>query len=460
MTMRTRITLLVAGAVALAVALVAGAAYASARTQLRSTVDEFLLERSADISRTLGVAPEFEDGDRRPRPDFGGRFPVPVVSADAIVQVVLADGRVYQAYEYGVVLPLDEQDGKILGSRRTLLRDADVDGDHYRMITAPLGERALLQVGRDMTETDATLAGLGLRLGLIGGLGVLLAALAGWFVARRAMIPVGQLTAAAEHVAETQELATPIDVDRSDEIGRLARSFNTMLGALDASRRQQQQLITDASHELRTPLTALRTNIDLLARSETMDEADRRDLIGDVRFELEELSGLVAEMVELAADARLGEEIQPDVRLDDVVEAVAERTRRRTGRTVAVDADPAIVAARPGMLERAVGNLLDNAAKWSPELSPIEVWVRGGTVEVRDHGPGIPESDIDRVFDRFFRSDAARATPGSGLGLSIVRHVVETHGGRVWARNAPDGGAVVGFEIPAAETPDRVSERV
>ena len=317
------------------------------------------------------------------------------------------------------------------------------------MITAPYGDRYAIQIARDLTETDAIVNGLRLRLLGIGGLGVLLAALMGWLVAGRALKPVGDLTATAEHVATTQDFDAPIEVERNDEIGRLASSFNTMLRALGASRQQQQQLVADASHELRTPLTSLRTNIEVLTKSDDMDGTEKQELLADVTFELGELTELVSELVELATDARVAEEAVSEVDLSDLVEQVAERARRRTGRTIVVDAADGVIQGRPSMLERAISNLVDNAHKWSPPDAAIRVSVGEGKVEVVDQGPGIDEADRVFVFDRFYRAPEARAMPGSGLGLAIVKQVVDLHAGRVWAEPASGGGARVGFEIPA-----------
>ncbi len=192
----------------------------------------------------------------------------------------------------------------------------------------------------------------------------------------------------------------------------------------------------------------LRTNIEMLAKSEDMDQVEKQELLADVTFELGELTELVSELVELATDARVAEEAVSEVDLADLVEQVVERARRRTGRTIVVDAADTTIQGRPAMLERAIGNLVDNAHKWSPPDATIEVSVRNGRVEVLDQGPGIDATDRILVFDRFYRAPEARAMPGSGLGLAIVKQVVDLHGGRVWADRAPGGGARVGFEIP------------
>ncbi|MDH5615659.1 MAG: HAMP domain-containing protein, partial [Acidimicrobiia bacterium] len=384
MNLRARLSLLVALAVAIAVAAVAGAAYVSASREARGEIDAFLTQRAAALT-ALG-----EVGNRFPASrEMGmGRFGAfDVFGPDSAFQAFNQAGEVVAYLRGGPALPISEGDRAIAGVRdRYTQRDVWVEDVHYRMITAPYGDTYAIQIARDLTETDAIVNGLRLRLFGIGGLGVLLAALMGWLVAGRALKPVGDLTATAEHVAITQDFDAPIKVERSDEIGRLASSFNTMLKALGASRQQQQQLVANASHELRTPLTSLRTNIEMLAKSDDMDGAEKQELLADVTFELGELTELVSELVELATDARIAEEPVSEVDLADLVEQVAERARRRTGRTLAVDADGISIQGRPAMLERAVSNLVDNAHKWSPPDAPIEISVRSGVVEVLDHG--------------------------------------------------------------------------
>jgi two-component system sensor histidine kinase MprB len=432
----------------MAVAAVAGAAYISATREARGEIDQFLVQRASALA-TIGEA-----GSRFPATrEFGmGGFGLfDVFGPDSAFQAFNERGEVVAILRGGPSLPIAEADLGVVGERLFVEpRNVYVKDIHYRMITASYGDSFAIQIARDMSETDAIVSGLRLRLLGIGGLGVLLAALMGWLVAGRALKPVNELTAAAEHVASTQDFDAPIKVDRDDEIGRLASSFNTMLKALGASRQQQRQLVTDASHELRTPLTSLRTNIEMLAKSDDMDGGEKQELLEDVTFELGELTELVSELVELATDARIAEEPVSRVDLADLVEQVAERARRRTGRTIEVIGEGGTVEGRPGMLERAVINLVDNAHKWSPPDLPIEVSVRGGTVEVIDHGPGIAEEDRVHVFDRFYRSATARSMPGSGLGLAIVKQVIDLHGGELWADETPGGGARVGFRIPAS----------
>ncbi len=284
--------------------------------------------------------------------------------------------------------------------------------------------------------------------------GILAAGVLGLLVARAALSPVRRLTSTVERVTETQDLSERIDVDGKDELSRLAASFNTMLGALEESTRAQRQLVADASHELRTPLTSVRTNIEVLAGDRTLPPEDRRRLLSDVVEQLGEMTTLISELIELAR-AEQHTAAPEDVRLDVLVADVVERARRnRPEVSYSVTLEPTTVQGVPATIERAVGNLLDNAAKWSQPGESVEVELRGGQLVVRDHGPGIPEEDLPYVFDRFYRARAARGMPGSGLGLAIVRQVAESHGGDVVAERAEGGGTrmvlTLGAEQPVA----------
>ena len=220
-----------------------------------------------------------------------------------------------------------------------------------------------------------------------------------------------------------------------------------MLGALHESRLQQRQLVADASHELRTPLTSLRTNIEFLMRADDLPDGERRDLLRDVRSELEELTKIVQELVELASEQRPDVQSFEDVRLDQLAASVVERAGRRSSISVNLHATPTLVVGNYGLLERAAGNLVDNALKWSAADAPIDVSVADGMFTVRDRGPGISDADRPHVFDRFYRADAARGKPGSGLGLAIVKQIIDAHGGRVWIEPAAGGGTSAGFAL-------------
>jgi two-component system sensor histidine kinase MprB len=289
---------------------------------------------------------------------------------------------------------------------------------------------------------------LDLRLLLIALTGTAVAAALAWLIARRIVRPVEQLTVASEEIARTQQLGHRIEIGRRDELGRLAASFNTMLAALGSSKAQQQRLVMDASHELRTPLTALRTNIELLQRAGTVDDAQRTELIDAAQVELAELGDLVAELVDLATDARAEEPAQR-VDLGDLVEHVVERERRRSGREILLKQEhAATVEARPSAIDRAVHNLLSNACKFSGAETPIEVEVCGSTIEVRDRGVGVVAEERALVFDRFYRAAEARSQPGSGLGLSIVQQIAEMHGGTAELLGREGGGTVARLTLP------------
>ena len=273
---------------------------------------------------------------------------------------------------------------------------------------------------------------------LIGGIGIALAAGLAAVVATAALRPVRRLTAAAENVAATGSLTERVEVTGHDELGRLAMQFNAMLEALERSVGAQRRLVADASHELRTPLTAVRTNIDLLREGKLPPE-EAEHALADSSVELDALTRLVADLVELARGQERKLRLE-DVQLDDLVAATVERAQARAPQVTFVTAlSPTHVQADPVLLERAVSNLLDNAVKYSPDGAPIEVSVRGGEVIVADHGPGIADEDLPRVFDRFYRAATARSKPGAGLGLAIVREAAEAHGGRATAENSASG---------------------
>jgi two-component system sensor histidine kinase MprB len=250
-------------------------------------------------------------------------------------------------------------------------------------------------------------------------------------------------------VSETLEFDVGLTPRHDDEIGRLTTSIASMLAALRSSRDQQQRLVMDASHEFRTPLTSLRMNVAMLDHPD-LDPVGRAEVVADIRSELEELSNLSAELVDLATDSAATEE-PAAVDLTEIVRRVADRAARRTGQRIDVTAEPWLVWGRSAQLERAVQNLIDNAGKWNAADRPLDVHVGGGALVVRDHGPGIAPEERELVFDRFYRADAARATPGSGLGLAIVRQIATAHGGTVEAGEAADGGpgAVLTLRLPA-----------
>ncbi|MET8542653.1 ATP-binding protein [Kitasatospora sp. NPDC004799] len=309
------------------------------------------------------------------------------------------------------------------------------------------GARGAVQIIQQVGPTEKLLTELRNRTIALVAVVAVLAGAIGRLLARGIAGRLVRLTDAAELVAASGRLDVPVPAAGTDEVGRLGRAFDRMLVRLATAKEDQRRLVQDAGHELRTPLTSLRTNLSVLPALDRLPPAERAALMTDLADEARELTQLVEELVALAADRR-ADERPTGVVLADVVRQAAAQARRRSDREILVEADEAVVTARPDALARAVGNLLDNAAKFDPAgTSPIEVVVRGPRVEVRDRGPGIDEADLERVFDRFYRATAARSLPGSGLGLAIVHEVARSHGGTAFAANREGGGAVIGFTL-------------
>jgi two-component system sensor histidine kinase MprB len=441
--LRTRVGALAALAVGLAVLVTAIAAYVTVRVQLTRSVDDSLFD-----SARRAVATQL--GDPTLLPDVPAD---PVLAADVRFSLIRADGAAFVLRGDDAEPTWGEPEVAVAQGREPQsVRTVTVDGDSYRVVAVPAGRGLALVAGQSTETVDAVLRTAGLVSLGAGAVGIALAAWAGASIARTGLRPVERLTAAAERVAATGRL-DPIEIDGEDEIARLAHAFNAMLAALDAAQVRQRQLVADAGHELRTPLTSLRTNIDLLAQSDReggLDPADRADLIADVTAQLEELSTLVTDLMELAREDRPGAGLET-FDLADVVRDSVSRVRRRAPEAViSADLRSWPVHGDPHLLGRAVTNLLDNAAGWSPPHGTVTVTLRDGTLEVCDEGPGIAPVDLPHVFERFYRSAEARGRPGSGLGLAIVRAAAERHGGTVQADRSPRGGARLTMSIPAA----------
>jgi two-component system sensor histidine kinase MprB len=436
MSFRVRLTLVAATAVALAVALASAVVYVVVRNELRVQVDDSLRNRAVEIVRASRPRGPFDV----PRAPLGG--------PGDYVQAVRDDGETLRRPGADIPVPVDQEVLDVAkGTAGPFFTDETVAGTHVRVLTFPYEPGWALQVLRTLTEVDNTLARLRWFLVAITAGGILLAAALGLIVSRAAVAPVARLTRATERVTETGDLSERIDASGEDELSRLAGSFNAMLGALEASTKAQRQLVADASHELRTPLTSLRTNFEVLMSDRELEPDERRKLLDDVVEQIGEMTALIAELIELARGDQLPSEREV-VRLDLVTEEAVERTRRdRPGVTFNTRLEESVVNGVPASLERAIGNILDNAAKWSPPGGEVDVSVEDATVVVRDHGPGIDADDLPHVFDRFYRSSSARTMPGSGLGLAIVRQVAQAHGGDVVAERAEGGGTRITLRL-------------
>jgi two-component system sensor histidine kinase MprB len=443
-TFRARVILASAAAVAIAVALGSAVAYFAARSSLRGEIDDALRDRSVFVQQFPLPLACLKVGGKPlapvPNPQFGG--------APGKIQVYCAETGPVRPPRENVPLPVTDRTRDVaLGREKSYFSDAKVGDVHVRMLTIPVFRGVALQVARPLDEVDQVLDRLRLVMIAIGLSGIGLAAALGLVVAGAALRPVRKLTDAADEVGRTRNLGLRVEANRDDELGRLGATFNAMLAALDESVSAQRRLVVDASHELRTPLTSLRTNIEVLARAERLDPPERERLRQDVLQQIEELSLLITDVVDLARGDEPTAEPE-DVRLDLLVEDVVARAARHAPRVrFATELHPCTVRGVPRRLERAVANLLDNAAKWSPAGAQVLVSVDSGEITVRDEGPGFPSEDLPYVFDRFYRSRAARGMPGSGLGLAIVRQVAEEHGGGVEASNVNGGGAVVRLRV-------------
>ncbi|MEK2476455.1 ATP-binding protein [Streptomyces noursei] len=459
--LRSRLALLTAVAVAFAVALSAAACWLITRDRLTEQLDTSLgtVEVNSDYVQAISA--------RCAGSPLNVRFqPTPYT-----IQLVSASGYVCTSPNKAPI-PAQRVDQAVADGRlaSAVHTTKDENGASMRVSTVPYrgpiadaqGNRVAISVAAPMDQVTDPLNQLALVLLVVAGVGVLGAATAGLWVARAGLKPVDRLTAAVEHVARTQDLTIRIPTDGEDEIARLSRSFNAMTAALAASRDLQQQLIADAGHELRTPLTSLRTNIDLLERSERsgrpIPAADKEALLASVKAQMGELAALIGDLQVLSRPSETGAgDGAASVRvvaLHDIVGTALERARLRgPSLTITADLDPWYVRAEPAALERAVVNLLDNAVKFSPSGGTVEVRLAGGALTVRDHGPGIPPEELPHVFERFWRSPSARSLPGSGLGLSIVARTAEQAGGGVRLRNAPGGGTEALLTMPGAPTP-------
>jgi len=485
MSLRTRIAAVASLSVALAVLAAAIGLYAAVRSDLRGEIDSALRARAKALvgpagARAPGGPPGGADaasggtgpggaypggayraaappGTQRSGPGAGsapaGGFPgsvepAPFGAASGYVQFISPQGQVYVPGGQGssskrIALTAGDRAIARRGAGGSLT-DRSVAGTRLRVLTLGTGARGAVMVAEPLTEVERELSRLLLILALIGAGGVVLAALLGALVVRTALAPIGRFIQRTESLKGNLDLSQRLEVEGRDELARLADSFNATLDALERSVQAQRHLIADASHELRTPISSLRANIQILGEAERLPRQEQESLRADIVAELDELTALVADVVELARGTfSEGREALDEVLLDAIVRAAIEKTRRRGGVRFEAQLEPTVVTGQAERIDRAVGNLLENARKWSPDGGVVEVEICDGVLSVRDHGPGFDERDLPYVFDRFYRADRARQLPGSGLGLAIVRQAAEACGGYAEAANAPGGGALL-----------------
>jgi two-component system, OmpR family, sensor histidine kinase MprB len=459
-TLRARIAAVASLAVALAVVVVAVSLYLAVRSDLRGQIDRSLTQRSQIFSSAVAALPGTPDLRFRLRAPPSGTpapsdFPVVIQparfgGANGYVQFVSRVGKLVVPGGQGSspTVPPSANDRKIAADGRgRSLSDRTVKGTHLRVLTlgttaagATGDVRGAVMIARPLGEVDHELNRILLILLGVGLGGIAIAALLGALVARTALRPIVRFTRRTESLTGEMDLSQRLEVSGRDELARLATSFNTTLDALQGALSAQRQLIADASHELRTPIASLRANIQTLEEAHRLPAAEQQRLRADIVDELDELTALVADVVELARGTRGPAELQ-DVRLDEIVGDAVARARRRGELDFEADMQPTIVRGEADRIARAVSNLLDNARKWSPPGGAVEVRLHDGVLTVRDHGPGFSPDELGSVFERFYRAESARKLPGSGLGLAIVRQAAEAHDGYAKAANASGGGA-------------------
>jgi two-component system sensor histidine kinase MprB len=461
-TLRTRIAAVASIAVAVAVLGAAVGMYVAVRSDLRGQVDSSLRQRAQGL---VGPVPQAGPaagpsvdapfgplGPSGPPPGGGEQGfpgsiqPSPFGAASGYVQFIAPGGTVSVPGGQGSSARIAPSAGDLriaAGGRGSALADRTVRGTRLRVLTRGAGSRGAVVVALPLAEVDDELGRLELLLVVIAVAGIALAAALGVLVARTALAPIARFTTRAERLTGGLDLTQRLEMSGNDELARLAQSFNATLDALAGSVGVQRRLIADAGHELRTPIASLRANIQVLQEAGRLSAEDRESLRRDVVQELDELTALIGDVIELARGAE-HEATRDDVRLDALVRAAAERSARRAGEVrFELDLQPTLVSGDAPGIGRAVSNLLENARKWSPPGGLVEVGLREGELTVRDHGPGFAERDLPFVFDRFYRADRARKLPGSGLGLAIVRQAAEAHGGYARAQNASGGGGLL-----------------
>ncbi|MCW2862914.1 MAG: hypothetical protein JWP48_4622 [Actinoallomurus sp.] len=453
LSLRSRVALLAAGAVIMAIVIVSVAIYTMLQIGLRREIDQSLVTQAQSFAY---------DPDKRP----GSGHDAVMLAALGISVVTLGNDSATPLAGASLPVPVSTADVRTVmasGGPHFVLRSAYSMHVHVRMVTIHATDGSVIVLARSLTNVDRAVLRVEMGTVIFGLCAVGLAASAGFAVAGAGLRPIRRLTRAAALIARTQDLdTTPIEATGGREISELAQSFNAMLTALNRSRERQRQLVSDAGHELRTPLTSLRANVDLLIQTrkhpgQALPRGSYDQLLADVKAQLIELTTLVGDLVELAREDETPR-LHTPVWLEDVVRRAVERVRRRVPAVAfSVHLTPWVLMGSETELSRAVTNLLDNAAKFSPPGGTVWVVLHGGELLVSDEGPGIAPEDLPHVFERFYRSRAARAVNGSGLGLAIVRKAAERHGGQVQAGNRPEGGALLRLRLPGA--PEHVSDQ-
>jgi two-component system, OmpR family, sensor histidine kinase MprB len=441
MTLRNRVSVAAAVGVLIVVAAVSSVLYFAYAASLHSRVDATLIDAAQQassitqrIKQSAGASPSIPD------------FARPVTVGSVELQLFPGPVGVGQPTRFG---PLDKGDVAVAeGAQPPYFANVDDGGHQFRVYTAAMPGASGAGLVRTSRAADADGGALRNAALLLAGLTVGAAGVtygAARLTAGRILRPITELTATAEHVTQTRDptarlRSTAPGSDRTnDEVGRLTSSFDTMLAALHESVTAQRQLVADASHELRTPLTSLTTNLDLLEDGAGLADPQAPALVRAAREQAGELGQLITDLLDLARYHESAPH-RETVRLDLLTDQAVHRLHQRVPHAV-IDAElrPCLVHVDPAAVDHAVTNLVDNAIRWSPPDTAVNVVVENGRVLVSDHGPGIADEDLPHIFERFYRAPGARGMPGAGLGLAIVGSVAQANGGTVEVRTGAGG---------------------
>jgi two-component system, OmpR family, sensor histidine kinase MprB len=445
MTLRNRLSVAAALLVLIVVAAVSSVLYLFYAASLHSRLDATLVDTTQQASGIIqrikesGAASESE-------PDFSRPISVGGVQVQLLLRPVAGQSTLFG--------PLDRRDIEVAQQTQpAYLTTVRQDGRQYRVYTAALPGNVggLVRTGQAANADDSQLRRAATLLAAL----TILAAGTTYGTARltagRLLRPIADLTAAAEHITETRDPTAHLGfaTDRDDEVGRLAASFATMLGVLHDSHTAQRQLIADASHELRTPLTSLSTNLDLLEDGAGVADPQAPALVRAAREQATELSQLITDLLDLARYHETAPH-RETVSLDQLTGEAVHRIRQRSPHAdITTDLQPCLVYADPASIDHAITNLIDNAIKWTPPGGVVHVAVAAARASVTDHGPGINDDDLPRIFERFYRAPTAQGKPGAGLGLAIVSTIAHANNGAVEVRTGPTGSTFT-LTLPAA----------
>jgi two-component system OmpR family sensor kinase len=467
MSIRLRLTLWYVLLLAVILIVFSGALYSILSLSLYSEVDRTLETRAAEVQRGADAALQIQSDVRQLL--ARGRFFLPGADAFATpgiyVQIMTLDGtavsRSDNLSDQTVTIAQTVMDHVAQGS--STYTNSAVAKVQLRTFVAPLNARGqiigMIVVAQSLQSVNDTLSRLATLLGFgtIGGL--LLAFIVGAFLARRALAPIDQMTQSAHSISGAGDLTRRIQQPKTrDEVGRLAATFNDMLARIEELFRAQQRILADVSHELRSPLTAIRGNLDLLRRGAFENTAERDASLAAIDSESARMQRMVQDLLLLAqADAGVQIQKQP-VELDTLLLDVYRQARLKAGgvKLTLGSEDQAQVMGDSDRLKQLFTNLLDNAIKYTPNGGEVTLslvrdtqWVH---VDIADTGAGIPEADLPKIFDRFYRVDKARSRDrgGTGLGLSIVKWIVDAHSGRIEVKSEVGKGTTFTVSLPLA----------